>query len=346
MDLKANEHLGIRVYHADLMQAQADPALARLLGRSDSSAPFKRLDWLALLAQECFAAEHCFLAVARDETRIVALPLRETAWGFEQLGNWYSFFVGTAGSTDSDLLRALVASLGRPVRLAPLPEADAAALARAFRAEGWCGDIIQSDINHFMTISENGYHDWWNARPGALRETVRRKGRGDALALTITTTFSDADWAEYEAVYNLSWKPGEGSPAFLRGFAQAEGARGALRLGIAHADGVPVAAQFWTVEGKTAWIHKLAHDERAKALSPGTLLSHAMFRHVITVDGVETIDFGTGDDPYKQDWMTASRPRYMIEFHRPSSLRSWPRLLRMGLRRVLRRPLVSAAPAG
>lgn len=338
--------MGIRVYHADLVQAQADPELARLLARSDVSAPFDRLAWFALLADECFARDRCFLAVARDEDRITVLPLRQTARGLEQLGNWYSFFVRPLGSLDADLLDALVSSLKQPVRLAPIPGPEAIALARAFRDQGWWGKIYDRDINYFMDVSENGYEQWWRSRPGALRETVRRKGRGGAVELTIATTFSDADWADYETVYARSWKPGEGSPAFLRRFAQAEGAAGALRLGLARADGVAVAAQFWTVEGKTAWIHKLAHDEGAKTLSAGTLLSHALFRHVMTVDRVARIDFGTGDDRYKRDWMTASRPRYAIEFHRPSSLKSWPRLLRMGLSRVVRRPLVSPAPAG
>lgn len=338
--------MGIRVYHADLAQAQADPVLARLLARSDTSAPFDRLAWFALLADTCLAGERCFLAVARDEDRIAVLPLRQTAWGLEQLGNWYSFFVRPLGSLDADLLGALIASLKQPVRLAPMPEAEAIALARAFRGQGWWGEVYENDINHFMDVPENGHEDWWASRPGALRETVRRKGRGGAVALTIATAFSDADWADYEAVYARSWKPGEGAPAFLRRFARAEGAAGALRLGLARADGAVVAAQFWTIEGKTAWIHKLAHDERAKALSAGTLLSHALFRHVMTVDRVARIDFGTGDDRYKRDWMTASRPRYHLEFHRPSHPTSWPRLVRMGLARMVRRPLVSPARAG
>jgi hypothetical protein len=33
-----------------------------------------------------------------------------------------------------------------------------------------------------------------------------------------------------------------------------------------------------------------------------------MFAHVIDVDRVAAIDFGTGDDPYKADWMDHTRP--------------------------------------
>jgi hypothetical protein len=57
-------------------------------------------------------------------------------------------------------------------------------------------------------------------------------------------------------------------------------------MAIARAEGEPVAAQFWTVEGGTAFIHKLAHTEASKPLSPGTTLSAALFEQVIDRDGV------------------------------------------------------------
>lgn len=338
-----------RVYHAELNEAQADaqadPGLCALLGRSGRSTPFDRLAWLRLMADECLGNDRCFLAVAVEGARIAALPLRETAWGFEQLGNWYSFFVRPMGATP-DLLTAIVGSLRRPVRLRPMPVDDAMALAGALRHAGWWGEVRPCDINHFLDVPAGGFDAWWAARPGALRETVRRKGKRGDVTLRVGTGFSQSDWAAYEAVYRLSWKPGEATPRFLRRFAEDEAAAGALRLGIAERDGVPVAAQLWTIEGGTAWIHKLAHDERARAFSPGTLLSHAMFAHAMAVDRVSRIDFGTGDDRYKRDWMDEARTLYSLEFHRPLSPRSWPRLARMAAgnlgRRLLRRPLAPA----
>ena len=82
--------------------------------------------------------------------------------------------------------------------------------------------------------------------------------------------------------------PQEGSPAFLRALAEQEGAAGTLRLGIAYdAGGRAVAAQFWLVEDGVATIHKLAHREDARAGSPGSLLSQAMFRAAIDDDRVD-----------------------------------------------------------
>ena len=72
----------------------------------------------------------------------------------------------------------------------------------------------------------------------------------------------------YEAIYAKQLETGRRLAAVPRRFAEQEGAAGRLRLGIARADGRPVAAQLWTVEGSTAFIHKLAHAEAAKFCHP------------------------------------------------------------------------------
>ena len=84
-----------------------------------------------------------------------------------------------------------------------------------------------------------------------------------------------------------------------------------------------VAAQMWTVEGGAAFIHKLAHRPDAQTLSPGTVLSAALFRHVIDTDAVSLVDFGTGDDAYKRDWMEEQRPRFRITAWHRSAAQSW-----------------------
>ncbi len=343
------------VYHAELAEAQADPVLAALLGRSDASAPFDRLDWLALMAETCLPGTRCVIAVARDGDAVAALPLCRTPDGFAPLGNWYSFFARPL-CNDKDRAPALLAALTRSlaaagaVHLAPMPEQEAEALTAAFRASGWIGTIEPCDTNHILELGGRSFDAYWAGRPGALRETVRRKGARGVVNLRIETAFSEADWDAYEAIYARSWKPEEGNPAFLRAFAMAESEAGALRMGMAEIEGQPVAAQFWTVEGGTAWIHKLAHDEAARQHSPGTLLTAALFRHVIDNDRVHTVDFGTGDNPYKRDWMEAARPRYALAFYRPAAISHWPQLAKLAARRVLRprapASLVSPQAAG
>ena len=125
------------------------------------------------------------------------------------------------------------------------------------------------------------------------------------------------------AVYESSWKPQEERADLLED-SPGKAAAGRIRLGIARAAGEPVAAQFWTVENGTAYIHKLAHIEAAKPLSAGTTLSAALFEHAIDIDGVELVDFGTGSDGYKRDWMEAGPPALPADLPRlAQSARSW-----------------------
>lgn len=324
------------VYHASLKEAQADP---RLVAQACGS-PFERLEWLALLAEECLDPAKARVTVAVDGNIAALLPWREASGQVAALANWYNFFVKPGG--DASLFAGLVKALpyGRAM-FAPMAHGDAQMLAAAFRKAGWIVLSDPCDSNHVLPLNGRSFAEYWAARPGALRETVRRKGRKGDVALRIATEFSEADWAAYEAVYNLSWKPGEGSPDFLRKWAKMDGAAGRLRLGIAEIGGEPVATQFWTVEGGTAFIHKLAHDERYRKQSPGTLLTAAMFEHVIDRDRIGMVDFGTGDDPYKRDWMEAVRTRYRLRAWKPSAVRHWPSLVRATARHLLQ-PLVSA----
>lgn len=349
---KGKKRLGLVVYRAEPAEAQADAVLAALLGRSATSTPFDRLDWLRLLAEKSFPGETFFVAVARDGDSVAALPLRHTAQGLAPVANWYSFIARPLCNDPARfpvLLQALAENLQDEgaLRFGPLPLEESQLLHDALRAGGWVGTQTACDTNHILTVAGRSFAEYWAARPGQLRETVRRKGKKGVVSLRIETVFDLADWAAYEAIYGLSWKPSEGNPDFLRAFARAESNAGSLRLGIAEIDGKPVAAQFWTVEGGTAFIHKLAHDETAKVHSPGTLLSAMLFEHVIDIDKVGLVDFGTGNDPYKRDWMDGCRTRYALEFYRPAAVRHWKSLGRMAARHLLaRRPLVSAAPAG
>ncbi|HEY8908590.1 MAG TPA: GNAT family N-acetyltransferase, partial [Rhodoferax sp.] len=46
--------------------------------------------------------------------------------------------------------------------------------------------------------------------------------------------------------------------------------------------------------------------------SAGSVLTAALMRHVIDVDHVEEVDYLTGDDAYKRDWMSHRRERWGI----------------------------------
>lgn len=340
-------------YHADLEEVQCDPALVGALARAacveKGAAPFDRLAWWMGLQRFCAMAP--ILAVAREGEVLVALPLARVGDGLAGLANWYSFRLRPVISVGADgltLLTRLAQGLRRRaprVTLNPLPDehGEAAMTAAAFHAAGWWVDMQPCDINHYLDVQGRSFNDYLATRPGPLRTTLKRKGR--KVACEVHHSFTDAIWADYEAVYAASWKGEEGSMPFLRNFAREEAEAGRLRLGIARVDGQAVAAQLWTVEGGTAFIHKLAYVEEAKPLSPGTCLSAALFQAVIDGDRVEHIDFGTGDDPYKRDWMEAQRPRWRMVAMDPRRPGQWPAIARTLAKRIIRRRLVSK-PSG
>ena len=71
----------------------------------------------------------------------------------------------------------------------------------------------------------------------------------------------------------------------------------------------------------------------------------AILQDVLDVDGVGLVDFGTGDDPYKRNWMDTIRTRWRVRAWRPGSIRHWPSLARALGRRMFQ-PLVSANHGG
>ena len=303
-----------------------------------SAGPFDRSQWFELLAKEGGLAP--WIAVASDGDRSVALPLMRHHDVIVPLANWYSFTwrpLATSGANLETSLRAIARDLaGRAwrVTLSPLPDEDDSAglLARAFRAAGWAVLRETCDSNSILRVCGRSYADYLAGRPGPLRTTLSRKAK--KLEVAIHSAFAPAAWDAYETIYASSWKPAEGSPEMLRRFAEQEGAAGRLRLGIASHAGRPIAAQLWTVEAGTAFIHKLAHLEDATKLSGGTVLTAALFERVIDTDRVALVDFGTGNDPYKGMWMEELRPRFRLDCFRPGNPKSWPRLARAGLRKL------------
>ncbi|MBO0710050.1 MAG: GNAT family N-acetyltransferase [Acetobacteraceae bacterium] len=193
--------------------------------------------------------------------------------------------------------------------------------------------LVVHRFNHFGNWYEPvGGVSWAGylaARPGALREIMRRKlrriARGRSVAIEVVTGAEGlgAGIGAFETVYGRSWKEPEPFPAFNPALMRAISPLGSLRLGLMRIDGEPVAAQFWIVEDGRATVLKLAHDERFKAYSPGTVLTASMLRRLLDEERVREIDFGRGDDRYKSAWASRRRQRIgvlLINPRRPRGL--------------------------
>jgi hypothetical protein len=303
--------------------------------------PFDRPEWFTLLAESANAQP--VVAQAQDHGELAALPLKKGEARLEPLVNWYSFTWRPLFSPRADravMLEAIARSLrqhARRVTLWPLPDEDDSAtlLESRFRKAGWIVFRTACDTNHILRVRGRSYADYLASCPGPLRTTLKRKAK--KIEIDISDIFQDNIWEIYQSIYQRSWKPEEGDQALLRHFAEAEGKAGHIRLGIAYHQQIPVAAQLWTVEGDTAYIHKLAHLEDAHPLSAGSVLTAALMEYVIDTDKVEIVDFGTGDDHYKKDWMDDVRPRFMLDCHDAKNPHSWPHILRGAARRVASR---------
>ncbi len=332
-------------YHGHLKEVQEDPALAALLARQ--TAPFGRIEWFSGMVNDCGLVP--LFAAAREGEEIALLPLARQKGTLSELGNFYTFqYRPILSARGGSLLAALARDLRRRhglIRLTALPCEDGTAqlVPAAFRAGGWLDFATAELPNHVLEVGGRSYAVYLAERPGKLRTTLKRKS--PKLQIELFDRFDPAAWKDYEDVYANSWKPDEFSLSFLRNFAEREGAAGRLRLGIACANGVPVAAQLWTVEGGTAYIHKLAHTQDSAALSPGTVLSAALFKRVIDGDRVTLVDFGTGDDGYKRDWMESVRRRLSYDLIDPARPANWPVIARHMAKRTLRR-LALARRAG
>lgn len=183
------------------------------------------------------------------------------------------------------------------------------------------GFVVQTYFcfgNWFLDLKGRSFAQYVETLPSVLKNTLGRKKKkleksGRAQIEIVTGGEGlDAAIVAYNMVYLASWKESEPYPQFVPELIRSCAAMGALRLGILRIDGEPAAAQFWIVHNGKALIYKLAYDERFFELSVGTILTATLMQHVIDVDGVAQVDYLTGDDAYKKDWMSARRERWGI----------------------------------
>jgi Acetyltransferase (GNAT) domain len=316
-------------------QANANGGAAPATVPLGVAGPFDRAEWFDRLAAMHFKGLPRADAYGRSGNAAAWLSLVAPHPNTRtSLANWYSFvhrpqFSGARDAAAQQLaLTDLCAGLKRSVArltLYPVPESDGSVpmLRAALTSAGWWVSAQPAGDSHWLDLNGLDYDGWWQMRPGELRSTVARKAKKGLVETTIADRFDAAMWADYQRIYTASWKPEEGNSALLRAFAEAEGAAGRLRLGLARIAGAPVAAQLWTVENGSAYIHKLAHVEDSLRASPGTLLTAAMFRQAIAVDKVRRVDFGTGDDRYKRDWMNCHGKLWRIEAFNPARPAEW-----------------------
>ncbi len=171
--------------------------------------------------------------------------------------------------------------------------------------------------NWIYRVQGQSYNDYMAARPAQLRNTISRKKRklerehGYEIRL-FTGDEVPQKMSDYYAVYTSSWKANEQYAGFLDGMVLGFSKQGWSRLAILYVKGQPAAAQLWFVAHSKANIFRLSYDEAWKKYSLGSILTSFLMEYVIDIDKVKEIDFLTGNDTYKQDWMSDRRERFML----------------------------------
>ncbi len=312
--------------------------------------------WLANLTLHALDdTDRAVIYVARRSADdFIACPLKVDTQrnSASSLSTFYTSAYSPVVCSDSpgDLFQALFQYLAgqegiSALTLSPMNAADPlfAMVRDSLELAGWKG---RHDFfcfgNWIHDTGDESYQDYLASRPSKLRNTIARKtkkflaeGKGQLELVTGGDALEDAI-ADYVTVYNHSWKHEEPYPNFVPELLRLAANRGWLRLGIAKYEQQAIASQIWLVCGNTAYIFKLAYHEEYRRLSPGTVLTAYMMQRVIDADGIQRIDYLSGDDSYKADWMSRRREQHGIAAYNPRSPRGLAMLAGHTLKRVLK----------
>lgn len=280
------------------------------------------------------------------------------------LSNYYSSLFGPVGAADLCTVEACRAALcaarglgwaADVLDLQPVDQDGAfhRAMMDALRAEGYIVDTYFCFGNWHLPCAGLDFAQYFASLPSRVRNTVQRHrkklDKNGPWSIEIHTEPGPAlehAIEQFIHVYSRSWKVPEPYPVFVPGLCRTAAREGWLRLAVLRVGEVPAAAQLWLVRDGKALIYKLAYDEALSQFSPGSVLSTEMFRRVLDEEHVLDVDYLTGDDGYKRDWMRARRERVGIVAFRRASLRGLASAARHRLGRWLGSRRRQAAPAG
>lgn len=305
------------------------------------------------------SAEASGTPVAMLVTRYDAAPKRGLQpRTLSSLTNFYTSLYAPLVSPSQDLTASL-GTLARAIK-ADRPAWDAvdlkwldrdapvfSGLQRAFRDAGMIVQTYFSAGNWYLPVNGRSYREYLQDLRSSVRniassknKKIERSGRAHVDIVTGLAGLEPAIEA-YERIYASSWKVPEPYPHFVPGLIRTCARHGWLRLGVAYVDGEPAAAQIWIVSNGTASIYKIAYDKRYAGLSVGSFLTTRMMEYALDVDKVSEVDYLTGDDKYKQDWMSHRRERWGILAMNPRTPGGALAIARHVGGRAIKRALVS-----
>lgn len=298
------------------------------------------LEWFDLLQRHVYPDEvgvryYCVTDQLRMQTAI--LPVRQHRRGWvcmlESLSNFYTSLYSPliSGGCEQGTLARLISEIAEGnrnthvMRFAPMDPGSPtySVLLRELRAAGWIPLDFFCFGNWFLNV-DGDWDDYLQMRSANLRSAIKRRSRefaaqGGVLEIVVGEENLESAIAAYQEVYSFSWKITEPYQEFVPSLIRLLASKGMLRLGIARLNGKPIAAQIWIVGPSKASIYKVAYHQAYARLSPGTILTSYLMKHVIQQGKVKEVDFLIGDDEYKKSWMSNRRERWgIIAFNKNS----------------------------
>jgi hypothetical protein len=277
------------------------------------------------------------------------------------LTNYYSPFfsphLSVSTAPNRGTLRALARAVAeeRPhwdvIEIKPLDvnSETFSALVEEFKAVGFVVQTYFSAGNWYEPVKGRSYREYFEDLRSSVRNIAKSKNKkiersGRVRCEIISGTEGlEAGIAAYNKVYAAGWKVPEPYSQFVPGLIRTCAAQGKLRLGLAYMDGEPAAAQVWIMHSGVASIYKISYDQKFRDLSIGTYLTTRLMEHTIDVDRVDEVDYLTGDDSYKRDWMSQRRERWGILALNPRTPRGALAILRHVGGRAVKRAALSLA---
>ncbi len=339
-DAASPNQRGMTVHVYSKLEELPEPYL-RLFEQSSEESFFLSLPWFTNFIQTALdpgSSPRIYCVGGRDDCAPKLMLLAQSvaaSKGFgsprqlSALANYYSCFFAPHLAETPDRFHRAFAELARAIRAEKLwdtveiraLDSDSRAFVELQRAFEKSGFVVQTFFcfgNWYLQVNGRSFVQYMDSLPSVVKNTLQRKARklekSGQMKIQIVTGGDEleASIRDYTTVFGESWKQSEPFPDFMPGLIRTCAEIGALRLGLLYIGDEPAAAQLWITENKKASIYKLAYREKFRDLSVGTILTAKLMEQAIDVDRVNEVDYLSGDDAYKKDWMSHRRERWGI----------------------------------
>lgn len=286
-------------------------------------------EWFETLCAETFEeGQTLFLLCVRDGEQVLALlPLVGDNDYKESISHRYTalYSLLIAKEKQTEIMTCLAEGLSQipilSLALSPIAEDDKQIQQFRTILKSFGYEYHQNFFfyNWIYRTKQQSFDEYLANRPSQLRNTIKRKRRKlekeqDYSIRMFRGNDVKQGLIDYHAIYSASWKANEQYRSLFDATAINFAKPDWSRLAVLTINGEPAAAQLWFVVQKKASIFRLAYDEKWKHYSTGSILTAYLMEYVIEKDQVEEIDFLTGNEVYKQDWMSERRQCFRMFF--------------------------------